>query len=1333
MAHQTHHWQATSPVKRKPLPPDSRHNYAFANGSLQTDAYPVVPIHGSSSRSPPPDSSNIETGYEACRHQEVPNISPSQRDGIQQSLDTGSGYSRLSPDPARVYDSVPPKKNPSISNDEIPFGDDEQCSVRLWNPIWLHSLVLSAFIILFLALLVGLITLWHFVELENGINTDITNNHYAWTYGPTALLVVIGAAWEQVDFHCRTLAPWSHLRRGLAPARDSLLLDYVSPILPKVLTIAAANHDWAILASAIGVSLLKIVIIFSTGLLVLTPTPMSHSVSNAIVNSKFEGTNYTTGPLVIDTQLMRYYGIQQRGLEYQYGTTGTVAYDTLDFQSIVPNSVVTSTVNGVFPFFNCEIVEPEIVGDNFTWVNDGEDAYGDNGNQLHLTLSLRPTNCPPLSSYYSCQAPNCPDGQYISSYEVWNDPETYSEGKSQPLNDLDPCANLYQLSVTELNFQKVAGHPTNTSAAWNVTMPAAIAIICAPGYTIATVNVTVNTANRTASGGVNATGPLHRVADVLPGYSYYNLTQDLQDQSDGDNLPPQEKAPGIDGFAKLLVVLNGGDAATLLNTTVLKTTAEEAFKGMAVQLADTYLRKADNATTTAKVTYQANRLQIRPESVWGMATGFVLLMVYAAAILVWRVRSVVSGNPNSIGSHANILTASPTLQELLRGAGSDSASQLRGRLGHSMARSCVTNARGHPELCIEIVIPKGSVDTTPADSIDAAWWEPASITGWFMTLAIVLPIAIIVALEILQRHSNANGGLINMPSTSIVGQSLPSLFASAITTCMATLYGAIDSTAVTLAPYQTLAQGSASAKRTLLSTPLGNLPLQSTMKAIRNRQASAAVASTAAIIGGLLTIIASGLYTIENTPFAVAVNISTSDKFVPSFSTSTDGAAGAMLALIEQNNASYPALTYDGLAFPNLDLSMLGVEAAKQLNDPSQQVMLQANILAMRASLNCTLVPMDTMQTTTTTYSDPATGGPWCFGSQIAFNASLPPSCPNFLNGYNQTATNIPFIYSVTLPCGQTSSIFEQVVLNTEGAAVDALQEGPEGSALGAASNPPECPSLAFLSGHFIVNATSAENFTAVTCIQGLEQVATNTTFVISKDVIQVKSKPIVDESSTRWLVTFGSTYWFTSANTFEPFNGQIFDRGPDHFYSQVNYGPDGIPAKQLTGPSNTQRSIDATLRMYRRYMAQLINATMRQSLQDDEAASYSGTLLNINTPRLKQNATSKIVLQVFLGIMLVCGIFVYGRRNMHHILPQCPWSIAGTMSILADSEIIERKIIPSGSGLISDQALAKSFEGYMFSLGWWDTEDETSDSSLGRYGIDIGKADASTTAGLIQ
>ncbi|KIX95762.1 uncharacterized protein Z520_08470 [Fonsecaea multimorphosa CBS 102226] len=1325
----------TSPVKRKALPRNSRYSGGFYDGASQDDALPMISFDDRLSWSLPdfPGYSHTDATYEPRERLDVPKPTHSQGHVADQQRVGSSHSSEVSPLPDRWEETVSSSnKSPFILQNELPGNKEAQILPRMWNPTWLRKTILFGFMLLFLALVAGLVILWRFAQIKDGIRTAITSNHYAWTYGPTALLVLIGVPWRQVDFHCRTLAPWSHLRRGPTSAKGSLLLDYVSPPLPMALVKAVANHDWAVLAGGMGLLLLRIVIVFSTGLLVLTPTYTSKILSDVIVSSKFVGTNYTIGPAVIDTELMQFYGIQQRGLNYQYGTSASVAYDTLHLQSLPANATVTAMVDGVFPFFNCEVVKPEIIGNNFTWSNDGGYPFGD---KLDLRLTLSPAECPPLTTYYElCQAPECPVGRSIISEEVWS-------ALSPPVDDLDPCANLYALTLIDINFEEVTGHPKNTSAAWNVTLSESVGIVCGSGYTVDKVNVTINTADPTSSGGVNASGPLQRIANVLPGYSYYNLSMALQNEITVNSLPPTPEAPDIHLFARLFAVLAGGSAVELLNVTTLKNTAEKAWKGVGVQLAHSYLRKNDNATTTASVLYQEPRLQVRELSVWAMSAGCMLLTLAAAAVLQWRPKDVVSRQPNSIGAQATILAASPTLQKSLETASSYSGVQSETHLQGLVAASHINSERASLEFSIKTSVQEGNERRLTDDSINHSWWESSSTKFWFMSAALGLPLAVIVVLEVLQHESNAHDGLVTISSSPIY-HSLPSILASIILICIAIMYDAIDFATSTLAPYQVLARGSAPAKQTLLRTSSGNLPIWSTWKAIRGRHMEAAAASVAALIGSLLTIVASGLYTIEAVPAVLAVTAITSDKFVPSFGTSTDGSAGAIFTLIEQNNVSYPALTYDGLAFPNIQTSSLGAETLKQMSDSTHAVTLQANVVAMRASLNCTLVPRKNMIMTMYTNLSPEASTS-CRSNNITFYADLPPSCPHFLDGENQTATNIPFTSIVQHTCeGQGGlAIHEQVVLNNQGATGIIDTDTTAGYTLGAASNPPGCPSLAFMSGYFVENVTSTENVTAMTCIQGLEEVHAETTFSISGGSYQITSEPKVDESSARWLQAFNSTYWFTGPNTFAEFNNR---EAPtllvDFFYSQVNYGPDGIPADELTGPNNTQRFIDATQRMYRRYMAQLINATMRRSLNETEAASapqYQGSITGISRMRLKQNATSKLILQIFLGIMLVCGAFVYGRRNMRRVLPHCPWSIAGTMSLLAGSEIIDRKIIPVGAEFMSDGELKRVFEGYVFSLGWWDDSDSTdrdgTSSPAGqkhkRFGIDIGKADANASA----
>lgn len=1220
----------------------------------------------------------------------------------------------LTSDTDPQYDTGSVHKFPQVFQNTIPEDKDSRPRPRMWNPIWLHSLVLSAYVLLFLALLAGLIILWHFAKQKNGISTTITTNHYAWTYGPTALLVIIGAGWRQVDFHCRNLAPWSRLRDGSVSAQSSLLMDYVSPILPKALATAAANHEWAVLASGMGILLLRIVIVFSTGLLVLTPTIVSKATDDAVINSMFAGTNYQVATTIDDHELIRYYGVQEQGMDYQYGVNGNVAYETVDLHSVVPNSTVTTTVNGVFPFFHCEVVAPQLK--NFTWDDD---------DKLILNATMVSTKCPQqvLVTYPSLCQPT--EGECYIGKNIVSDDEWYSPNLPFGINDeTNPCAHLYQVSIAELHVEKVSGQLSNTSASWNVTLPSFTGLICMLGYTVDTVTLTINAADPTSPGGVNTTGPLSRVLDVLPGYSYTNFTSQLVNEVEVNSLPKSTNSSYIYNFPHLFAILNGDSGEALLDTDTLKATAEKAFKGVGAQIAHKFLRKAHSKKTAASLLYEEQRLQIRIVSVWVMSVVFVLLSLSAFAVLVWRPRDVVARNPGSIANQAAMLAASPSIQRVLDSTGSFSVPQLKRHLSAITAGSHLTH-NGRPSFFIETTSHDSVHDPSMTSNRIGTWWSPMSTKVWFMGAAIALPFAAIVALEVLQRESRAHNGLANVSATSVVDHSLPSILASLAMISIAIMYEAVNFTAATLAPYQALMRGSSPPKRNLLGASFGDLPIWSTLEALRRRHSSAAAASFATIIGSLLTVFASGLYTTENVLFASNANVTTTDKFVPSFSTESDGGAGGIFNLIEHSNASYPALTYDELVFPNIDLSSLGSEALKQLSE-SEQITLQVSIPAVRASLNCTLVPRDAFVLTNPLppVAEPDTK---CPNSLVSFNVSLPASCLRFLDKDNNTATEIPFenVLQHVCPGGSSDNIYQQTFLNGVGGAINGTFDDPQtGSTLGAGSNPPGCPSLAFLSGFYVVNSTSTENFTAMTCIQGLEQVQTSTTFTIFNTSIQISSAPTVDESTALWLTAFNSTYWITYFSTFDEFYPDNYNILGENFYQQVTFGPGGIPANELTGPSNTDRFVAATQHTYRRYMAQLINSNMRQPLSAAEASdsnshSHPATISNITVLRLKQNTTSALILQVLLGVMLACGLFVYGWRNIRHVLPHCPWSIAGTMSLLAGSSMLEN--IPPGAEFMSEKELEGVFEGYLFSLGWWA-------GGKRRFGVDIGEADGGGT-----
>lgn len=63
---------------------------------------------------------------------------------------------------------------------------------------------------------------------------------------------MVGALWRQVDFANKILMPWEELKAGPSPADKTLLLDYISPILPVSFWIAIKNRHWAVVISMLG-------------------------------------------------------------------------------------------------------------------------------------------------------------------------------------------------------------------------------------------------------------------------------------------------------------------------------------------------------------------------------------------------------------------------------------------------------------------------------------------------------------------------------------------------------------------------------------------------------------------------------------------------------------------------------------------------------------------------------------------------------------------------------------------------------------------------------------------------------------------------------------------------------------------------------------------------------------------------------------------------------------------------------------------------------------------------------------------------------------------------
>ena len=73
---------------------------------------------------------------------------------------------------------------------------------EFWNPFWLRKSTLLALAALFASLATALIALWSSNKAQKGFPITLSSNHYAWTYGPTAMLIIVISFWRQVEYHC---------------------------------------------------------------------------------------------------------------------------------------------------------------------------------------------------------------------------------------------------------------------------------------------------------------------------------------------------------------------------------------------------------------------------------------------------------------------------------------------------------------------------------------------------------------------------------------------------------------------------------------------------------------------------------------------------------------------------------------------------------------------------------------------------------------------------------------------------------------------------------------------------------------------------------------------------------------------------------------------------------------------------------------------------------------------------------------------------------------------------------------------------------------------------
>lgn len=697
----------------------------------------------------------------------------------------------------------------------------------------------------------------------------------------------------------------------------------------------------------------------------------------------------------------------------------------------------------------------------------------------------------------------------------------------------------------------------------------------------------------------------------------------------------------------------------LLDIQALNSSVASAFAGTLSLIVSEHMLRPDSDRLTGSLQYPEDRLHV--EKAPSLIIAVLLLSCAGMALVMLFISpsSVVPINPNNIGGTAALIGPSSEIEDLSRTSFKETSNALDGRAFKSTFETQDQEAGQFRIIATSTTQkqrPKSSDEATESKD-----WCPFTLQMWVRAAAIFVCLAIIVALEILQRKSDRSSGFMDAKAGENV-QLWSTVVPALLLTGLALLYSSIYTNIAVLAPYHALAgTKGAIAKRSIATEYLGSTPLFAIPPAVQQGHISTSVSAFAAVVGAFLTIVVSGLYYTQIVESRVPLEVQRGDEWNVTWPVGeSDGAAGQTLQFTTWRNLTNPQWTHEDLVLPKVSLP---TSEGNLSNNQKLTVVLPAR----RARLNCTATkPADVV---------------------ISVDSSFTRVYSKVLNTCaGQSQQELPLALSISRPLDSYGGS-DPLQLYFDPRGTFATAQIPSSKVPIANLANSSCPSIAFFFGSLPDTAPAQTNQTrlpmsptrnltsseasgmTLACAQLIEEVDTAVTFLLPEWSIDQSAPIVPDESSTRQIggvyqfpavSSLISTFGVSSSNT--TFQGDIM-RHFGTFFAAVVHGKDGIPAEELL--ADEDRLIGAVSKLYGRYMAQVMTRKMR-SPTGEQVFEASVTQ---QRARLMQHSSAKLGLQILLGVIVLCDLVSWAMMRRVRILPHSPCSIAGIACLLAGRE----------------------------------------------------------------
>ncbi|KAE8356872.1 hypothetical protein BDV28DRAFT_41853 [Aspergillus coremiiformis] len=1134
---------------------------------------------------------------------------------------------------------------------------------QLWTPVVLRSWAFIAFAVLFATILIVVEVLYNYSNRNDGLSAIDAKYRYLWTYGPTAVLIIVAGIWGQVEYRTKQLIPWKSMSQTPRPASQSLRLDYVSDWNVVALFRALKRSHWVVAVAILGTLLLKLLTVVSTGLFMLQNVHVSDAPTRLTADAAFSGAGYDRAK-VNGSAALTVAGNRFLNLSHPIGTTDKYAFTPFRASGAVSgaDTIISGNVDLFAADLSCEVA---------TVTNWTQDCKTQHCEQTRLNLTLSTTDC---SRYHFTSFLR--SSSAVGGYHA----DLFLEKCASASENTDPDRVIF-----------AAAHWLNNSA-WVQSL------VCQPKYTISRGLVSLFASNQSVKSINPHSANQATQNDTIPSVTPVDVGTGLfsslvgADASIGtlgrlNNIYANATDPNnsyLSPFYRIATVSTPDNVERLLNAADLEAISVGMYKAIAAQIARQYLMVDADEPFDGTYFATTKRLVVRQLSVRLMETTLVLLILVSGAMWLWRPVRCTPRDPGTISGMATILARSPDLSRRLSGL--KNKKDMKVSLSDSLFISATACMDGQRTFRIATEHDAKEEYRASVSSNAFSWWKPLSMSWWWRALTLAVPLLVIVGLETTYQISSQRNGLADIKSNGYIRYTWVYIPAFIMILVQALFDGTHFSTQV-IQPYAELRRGGTTARQTLMDNYLSKLTIHTVGSALVKRKYPVLATAMTMVLAPCLTIAASGLYSTEGVDSRRAVSILRSDSFnstvyPKSFNEDHQG-LGLTGALVVTTNISYPDWTYDELVFPMLDESSLtDVQQRTPYKSTNQssaaQSAFELTLPALRAGLNCTALKADQILRARTTRG---------FSSSIV-DLFLGDHCVTFTEKSDKGTLQA---YDASIPTNLTHTIFgtfqtTQIITNRPG-----------------------CPVMIGLYGT-MTNPNSTDGIHGFTCTPYVDEVNVDTKFLLPGLRIE-SANP--DETSRRHFADNFTTQ--LDFNAFLPTRTTTEDEAFDKFFSAMIQYQQTLTLSDIQQADRLPTVINATQHLYRVLMAQSLNGNSR--LPPQNTTVYNGTVVDPTGVRLQQSGVSTRLLEGLLAAMVLCTLAAFYLLRTREVIPVNPCSIAGAAMLLAGSEMLKPDVIPPGSEWCDDDELVKRevFSGLMFGLGWWEGK---------RFAIDIGRPD---------